>query len=77
MADVIQELEHLNKLAKGLTKKARCFVELVIWLIITARRASKQTRIMLESRMQGQLACPVWCATKYITVIHEQQERRE
>jgi putative transposase len=47
-------------LAQGLTKKARYFVKLVIWLITTAIRASKQTMIMLESRMPGQLACPVW-----------------
>ena len=43
-----------------LTKQARCCVNLVIWLIITAILASKQTMIMLESRMPGQLACPVW-----------------
>ena len=47
-------------LVQELTKKARCFVKLVIWLIIMAIRASKQTMIMLESRMPGQLACPVW-----------------
>jgi len=47
-------------LVQVLTKKARCFVNLVIWHIITAIRASKQTMIMLESRMPGQLACPVW-----------------
>ena len=43
-----------------LTNKARCSVNLAIWLIITAILASKQTMIMLESRMPGQLACPVW-----------------
>jgi transposase InsO family protein len=47
MADVIQDLEHLNKLAKE-------------EIIIAIPLASKQTRIMLESRMQGQPACPVW-----------------
>ena len=50
----------VTSLVQVLTNQARCFVILVIWFITTAILASKQTMIMLESRMPGQLACPVW-----------------
>lgn len=45
-----------------MTSKAKYSASHATWNIIMVTHASKQELVMLESRMQGQLACPVWRA---------------
>jgi hypothetical protein len=46
--------------AQGRPNSANCFARHATWRTITATLASNDRMVMLESRMPGQLACPVW-----------------